>query len=131
MSKCYEISRHSNGVVKGIYHFKPTELPFYAIRTLDFHREDGPAVLNFTSYGRLIREEWWLNGKQHRVDGPAVIGYTASKNRKHVRHLMWMVNDEVINDSVNKWMRINHIKSWIRMTEIEKLLLRLQVTTLI
>lgn len=39
----------------------------YWVRSNEYHREDGPAIIESSGWVR-----WYINGKQHREDGPAV-----------------------------------------------------------
>ena len=43
-----------------------------------WHREDGPAHIDYYESGAVRYQEWSLNGKRHREDGPAVIRYHKS-----------------------------------------------------
>jgi hypothetical protein len=43
-------------------------------RSENWHRLDGPAVINRDpTTGIVTHEEWWKNGVPHRADGPAFI----------------------------------------------------------
>jgi len=52
------------------------ETDLYAnITRLTFHREDGPALIEYDNDGNLLCEEYMFNGKYHRLNGPAYIEY--------------------------------------------------------
>ena len=40
-----------------------------------FHREDGPAYINYFLTGEIESEQYYQNNVYHRIDGPAFIGY--------------------------------------------------------
>ncbi len=44
------------------------------------HRDGGPASRWYNKDGNIVCEAWFLNGKQHRVDGPAYIEYKLNLN---------------------------------------------------
>ena len=49
----------------------------------DFHREDGPAIIEANG-----SKEWWQNGNLHRIDGPAIEQVNGHKEwwQNHQRH---------------------------------------------
>jgi hypothetical protein len=46
----------------------------------EYHREDGPAVIEYYKNRNIKYEDYYLNGKQHREDGPAGITYYENGN---------------------------------------------------
>jgi hypothetical protein len=43
------------------------------------HKEDGPAWVDYDKDGSIVEECWYLNGERHRTDGPADIIYSDNK----------------------------------------------------
>ena len=41
----------------------------------DYHREDGPAFIEYNRDGSIHWESYWSNDERHREDGPAWINY--------------------------------------------------------
>lgn len=39
-----------------------------------FYRTDGPAITNYKR-GKIVSQEWYINDKRHSTDGPAIIRY--------------------------------------------------------
>jgi hypothetical protein len=83
----------------------------------EFHRNDGPAVINGNINGKLHREDghsyintisgskiWFINGKIHREDGPAYINANSS-------YKAWYINGKrhredgpaVIRGEIKEW----------------------------
>ena len=62
------------------------------IRKLTYHREDGPAEIEYYKNGQKEYEAWYLNNKQHRKDGPAIIGYYNENGLKEYE--AWYLNDK-------------------------------------
>ena len=68
------IVKHDDDSYAEIYHKKGDE---------DFwHREDGPARIQYNKYGLIEYESYWVNNKPHREDGPARIEYNTKQNRE-------------------------------------------------
>ena len=56
---------------------KVIENESYSLNKL-YHREDGPATIDYDENGKKKKETYWLNGKLHRVGNPAIIHYYES-----------------------------------------------------
>jgi len=48
------------------------------VDSLTYHREDGPAFIEYDYNGNIRYEEYRINGEKHRLNGPAGIYYNAS-----------------------------------------------------
>ena len=57
-----------------------------------FHREDGPAIINYDLYGKVHEEHWYINGKCHREDGPATISYYTNGK---IQEEYWRIDGEL------------------------------------
>ena len=66
-----------------------------------YHREDGPAHINYSETGEILEEHWYINGEAHREDGPAKIYY--NYNGEVVRE-MWCINNSYHREDDN-WLR--------------------------
>ena len=64
------IVRFPNGDIEGIHYWKHS-LQYYSNNGRIPHRDNGPALLNFASNGRLVRREYICERRVHRIDGPA------------------------------------------------------------
>jgi hypothetical protein len=40
-----------------------------------YHKEDGPAFIEYREDGSISYQSYWLNNNRHREDGPAMIDY--------------------------------------------------------
>ena len=59
----------------------------------EYHRDGGPAYIDYREDGSIIEKKWYLNGKRHRIDGPALIFY---KKDGSVNSKCWFLNDKRI-----------------------------------
>lgn len=66
-----EIEKSTKNYTNGFY----VEYYYKKGNTLYYHREAGPAYIEYSKYGLIEREEYWINNKFHREDGPANIVY--------------------------------------------------------
>lgn len=67
--------------------FNDADMPY------GFHREDGPAEIDYdVRTGRIISKKWFLNGKLHREDGPAIERWNPMNGEKTQER--WYINDE-------------------------------------
>ena len=47
----------------------------------EYHRTDGPAVIEYSKKGGIYQESYYRRGKLHRTDGPARITYRGGAGR--------------------------------------------------
>ena len=98
---------------------KPTEPPLpEEIRTTHgsrvffknhrYHRDDGPAVLQYARHPitekYCWRHEWYHHGKLHRVDGPAMVWEDG--------YIEWYANGIKIPDEAMRPIRVNSDAPW-------------------
>jgi len=50
---------------------------------LTWHREDGPAYIDYFNNGTIEHEGYYVKDTKHRLDGPAIIGYNANGDIKY------------------------------------------------
>lgn len=48
---------------------------YYTLENDQYHRQNGPAIIEWRPNGMKRREEYYNNGERHRRDGPAIICY--------------------------------------------------------
>jgi len=48
---------------------------YYKNKVTNWHRDDGPAYIEYDKNGKIMIEEWCQNDKIHRIGGPAYIEY--------------------------------------------------------
>jgi len=71
--KQYKIYTIEKGIVE-------TDILNDNLLKLTWHREDGPAFIEYVNNGNVAYEVYYVNGKQHRLDGPASIFYAQNSN---------------------------------------------------
>lgn len=60
-----------------------------------YHREDGPAKIQYDIDGSIISEEYLVNDKYHREDGPAMLYYSGAGKFE-----LYFINDKPIKEIV-------------------------------
>jgi len=81
-----EISAEEWGKLSGV--FKGRSRTVY-LKDGDYHREDGPAIIERDGFWPWARnKEWYQKGQRHRLDGPAYEGASGTKEwwREGVRY---------------------------------------------
>lgn len=63
-----EINEFNN--TRNICYYKDINQAKVSISAFEYHREDGPAVINFEN-DKCVYEAWYKDGKLHRIGGPA------------------------------------------------------------
>lgn len=105
----YEVRFHNGNLShRDAKFYKPQQTPASTIETWpddtlkrqewrdiesNIHRNDGPAVIEYSKEGRVEKEEWWQHGKRHRTDGSAVTIYEGNSLVAHEE--FWIAGKEV------------------------------------
>ena len=89
-----------------------------------YHREDGPAIIDYYDNGQVVLERYYVNDKCHREDGPAIIRYDMMGN---VSSIDYFLNGTSVN--VRKYNNTNYdqIKKFIHLRRKLDSLLELQL----
>ena len=89
-----------------------------------YHRENGPAIIDYYDNGQVVLERYYVNDKCHREDGPAIIRYDMMGN---VSSIDYFLNGTSVN--VRKYNNTNYdqIKKFIHLRRKLDSLLELQL----
>lgn len=122
---------YDNGKMKSVIWFNKND---------EIHREDGPAVINYFTNGKVHYQIYLVNNVRHRIDGPSYsrfddVGFIKtqeyyknnvrhrhngpailSKNSRRV-HVNFFYNGVQYKSQVNKWIKDNNFNSWRGITE--------------
>ena len=81
-----------------------------------YHREDGPAFIEYRNDGSIWSKHYCINGKFHREDGPAFIEYNSNGNIASERYYI-----NGIESSKEEYLKLislqNRIKVLLNDTE--------------
>lgn len=78
-----------------------------------FHREDGPAYIQYYTTGTKRREDWLVNGKWHRLDGPCQTRYSKDGS---IRSQVWGLYGIILSENTHR--RIAAMETLPRLVEL-------------
>lgn len=85
--KKFKSNYYPNGKLESVCYYNESSL---------FHREDGPAVIEYFMNGDIAYELFYFNGNFHREDGPAVIRY---KRKGELDHKSFYIHGKRHNEN--------------------------------
>lgn len=102
------ILKYKDGSYAETYH-KKGDIYYY-------HRENGPAYIEYRKDGSIRHEAYWINNKLHRANGPAYIQYNRDGSIEDERYY---INSKKL--SKEEWEKEYGWKSKLKNTPMEKI----------
>lgn len=104
---CYSDSAHFGFPVKKMIYFsngRPKKERWMVFKPNGeiLHRLDGPASTEWDKFGRIVNQNWCINGKLHREDGPALIEYIYHDPRGYSKSSYEKIEQWFCNDKLHR-----------------------------
>ena len=91
-----------------IYEYFDTGEVFRKLYYIDqkLHKENGPAITEFSKDGKINIEAYFINDNYHRKNGPAVVLYYSNER---IEYSFWFFNAKEYSEEVNNWLITNNL----------------------